>query len=332
MVTPGQNKHREPLRLTLLRNKTGVPGKNSRTKTRLAPSYAVPWKGLAGLCLSIGLLCFLVLFIAGVSFGLLYSYRSLTTNSWFALKKLEIKGTSRVSSKEILDMTGLGQGANLLALPLDLVEKSVIRSPWVEGVSVKRVLPGTMIIDVREKTPEFWVLHPGALLYAEAWGKPIAPVRAGKFASLPALEVEKGAEEATGALPDLVRSLRESPLPPAMASVSWVRLSAARGVEVYMEDSRLKLTIGLEEWQPNLRRLGKTLADLQRRGELGEVREIKAQGANVWVEKAPAASARLDALLLGRHSGRADRSGVTRLHGDIQGTGAVLWQQRLTSS
>jgi predicted anti-sigma-YlaC factor YlaD len=85
MVNGNAKQHREPPRLSLVRNRKGAPGKNSRKRTRVARSFAMPWKGLAGVCLSVGLICFLVLFIAGVSFGLLYSYRMLTTNSWFAL-------------------------------------------------------------------------------------------------------------------------------------------------------------------------------------------------------------------------------------------------------
>jgi cell division protein FtsQ len=67
-----------------------------------------------------------------------------------------------------------------------------------------------------------------------------------------------------------------------------VRLSAARAVEFYVDDRRLKISIGLEEWLSNLNRLGKVLADLRRRGEMAEIREIRAQGANVWVGKSAA--------------------------------------------
>jgi cell division protein FtsQ len=294
------NKRKEASRLNLVRDNKSAPArnvriesrptKNIRMEPRPARTRSFPWRRLGGVCLGVGVMCFLVLFIAGVSFGLLYSYKDLTTNSWFALKTLEIHGNSRVSSKDILEITGLDHGANLLALRLDQVENTVIRNPWVRGVSVKRVLPDKLVIGLEEKTPVFWVLHSGSLHYADAWGSPIAPVKAGKFASLPALEVESGAEDATRALPDLVKSLQESQLPLSLASVSWVRLSASRGVEVYLEDSRLKLTIGLEEWLPNLRRLGKTIRDLSQRGELADVREIKAQGANVWVEKSPVIS------------------------------------------
>lgn len=275
----------------------GVAGRNSRREVkkekppREARTIRLPWKSVSR-CLNTGATLFaLVLFLAVISVGLVYTYRLLTSTSYFAVTTLEIQGNSRLTSREILETADLVEGANILALSIDAIEELLSLNPWVEEVSVKRVLPGTLIIRVKEKRPAFWLLHDDALHYADELGKRIAPVAAGKFSSLPTLEVEAGAEDATSALPDLIRSLTEADLPLSMASVSRVRLSASRGVEVYLEDGRLKISIGLEDWLPNLGRLGMTLADLGRRGEMRGVREIKAQGSNVWVEKAPGSAA-----------------------------------------
>ena len=283
---------RESRRVSLTRpDSKGVAARNSRrepkkVKPKRERHFSVPWRGI-GRCLATGAaMSGLLLFLVGVSVGLMYGYRLLTTSAYFSLTTVEIQGNSRLGSREILESVDLEEGANILALSIDAIEETLSLNPWVEEVSVKRVLPGTLVIGVKEKVPAFWLLHEGKLHYADALGRIIAPVEPGKFASLPMLEVEPGAEDATAALPDLLKSLKESHLPLNLASVSWVRLSAARGVEVYVDDRRLKISIGLEEWLPNLNRLGKTLADLGRRGEMPDIREIRAQGANVWVEKA----------------------------------------------
>ncbi len=246
----------------------------------------IPWAGIGRTVSVCVILFFSLIIVAGVSIALLYGYRSLTTGAYFSLKTIEIQGNSRLSSREVLEITGLDTDVNTLALSIDEVGAALEACPWVREVSVKRVLPDTLVVGIKEKEPAFWVLSKGTLYYADAFGKLIAPVVPGKFASLPTLEVEPGAEDAAFSLPDLIKSLKESRLPLNMASVSWVRLSAARGVEVFVEDGRLKLTIGLEEWLANLERLGRTLVDLDRRNELPIIREIKAQGSNVWVERA----------------------------------------------
>lgn len=261
------------------------PGRNSRVEPKIRRVVTIPWQKLARFFGTTIFLSFLLFLVAGVGFGLLYGYRSLLSGEYFALKTLEIQGNSRLSSREILEAADLQDGANTLALSIDTIEEALAGHPWVEEVSVKRVLPGTLIIGIREKAPAFWVLHEGALHYADIYGRHIAPVIPGKFASLPTLEVEPGAEDSTAALPDLLKSLQDSRLALNPASLSMVRLSSARGVEVYVEGAGYKISIGLEDWLQNLRRLGLTLADLSRRGEMGLVQEIRAQGANVWVER-----------------------------------------------
>lgn len=246
----------------------------------------LPLRGTGRAIFSVILPAFFLILFAAVSVGLLYGYRSMTTAEYFSLKTIEIQGNSRLNFREVLEIAQLNDGgANTLAFSISAIEEALARNPWIKDVSVRRVLPDTLIIGIREKEPAFWVLREGRLYYADEKGSLIAPVTPGKFASLPALEVEPGAEEATRGLPDLVRSLRDSRLPLDMASISWVRLSAARGVEIFVEDMHLKISIGLEEWLDNVARLGRVVEDLRRRGELGQVREIKAQGPSVWVEK-----------------------------------------------
>ncbi|MDR2076923.1 MAG: FtsQ-type POTRA domain-containing protein [Desulfovibrio sp.] len=254
-------------------------------RPRPSRSLRLPWRGIRRSLLLAASLSLGAIFLLALSVGLIYGYRTLTRGAYFSLKNIEIQGVSRLTSKEVLDIIGLSEGGNSLALSIDALEGALLRSPWVQSASVKRILPDTLIVAVQEKDPAFWKLEGGVLMYADALGRSIAPVRTGKFTSLPALEVEPGAEGFARALPDLVRSLRGPGAPLDMASVSLVRLSAARGVEVFVEDTRLQITIGLEDWLNNLRRLGRTLVDLRSRDELPLVRAIRAEGTSVWVEK-----------------------------------------------
>ena len=66
----------------------------------------------------------------------------------------------------------------------------------------------------------------------------------------------------------------------AIASVS---VSAAKGIEVYLEDRELRLSIATDDWAGNIARLGVTLSDLARRQELRYVREVRASDNSVWV-------------------------------------------------
>ena len=296
-VKRGSSSARSGRKVTLARSGgSGTAAKNSRheikvKKVRKIPRFSLPWRGIGYWLSTSVFLCTLVVFLAGISLGLMYGYRYLTTSEYFSLTTLEIQGNFRLDSREILKIADLEEGANTLALSIDAIEDALSLNPWVENVSVKRVLPGSVIIQIKEREPAFWQLHNGRLQYTDARGKRIAPVVPGKFASLPTLEVEAGAEDREEALPDLLQSLREFRLPVGLAAISQIRLSASRGLEIYLEDRRLRISIGLEDWLPNLNRLIRTLADLDRRGEMPAIREIRVQGNNVWVEKFPGSAA-----------------------------------------
>ncbi len=274
-------------RVTLQRG--GRPVHNRRNEPA-APkrTISLPWRGVGQWLATSSIVVICLIFFAASCFGLLYAYRFFTATPYFAIKTVEIQGNSRLESREILEMAGLDAGGNSLAVSLDEVKTAVAANPWVKDVSVTRVLPDTLIIAVEERAPAFWMHHQGILYYADVAGRLIAPVTAEDFVPLPALEVEVGAEEAVSALPVLVKSLRESRLPFDLGVVTWVRLSTSKGIEIFVEDTGLKLSVGLEDWPENSRRLELTLADLARRGELAQIREVKAQGVNVWVERAPA--------------------------------------------
>jgi cell division protein FtsQ len=56
-----------------------------------------------------------------------------------------------------------------------------------------------------------------------------------------------------------------------------------------MEDKNLRLVFGLDDMDADLRRLSLVFADLGRRGELEGMRDMRAEGPNVWVRRHAAA-------------------------------------------
>jgi cell division protein FtsQ len=256
---------------------------NKPAKPWRLPRPYLTWRGLLSTAGWIGALASALVLVAGISVGLLYGYRYMTISSYFAVKSIEIQGNFRLSSREVLDIAGVDEGMNSLLVSIDEMERNLTQNPWVSSVSVKRILPDGFVIALTEKQPRFWVQQGGVLYYADGSGKPIAAVSPGKFASFPSLEIESGAEDMVPRLPELIRSLSQVGLAVSMSMVSLVRLSPGRGVEVFLDNNRLVLSIGQEEWRQNLERLAATLTDLGRRGEMKKIREVRVHGASVWV-------------------------------------------------
>lgn len=230
-------------------------------------------------------MAFVAALILTVSVGLLAGYRWLTTINYFALQNVVVSGCSRLSEEHIRELAGLTPGTNVLALSMDRMRSELSHEPWVDAVTVRRVLPGTITVDVKEKTPSYLVQYQGTLYYADEAGRIIDKVEPGQFVSLPQIEVESGMEKHLSLLADLRRAMAEHRVPFDLGQIAWLRLSWGRGLEIQLMDSGILLCLGSREWQRNLSRMNQVWTDLRRRGEIDKVALITAEGDKVWVEK-----------------------------------------------
>ena len=221
--------------------------------------------------------------LAGVCALSIWLYRVATTSEFFATRHIDVAGNVRLSREMVLEFGGISEGGNCLAVSIAEVERRLLETPWVEEVSVKRLLPDRFVIRLKERMPSFWVRQDGVLYYANEGGSPIAPVESENFLSLPTLRIEEGAEDARPYLARLLHDLQRGALPVEAGAIAAVNLSPGRGVEIYLEDREMRLSIATDDWDGNLARLGVTLGDLARRHELKNVREVRALNGNVRV-------------------------------------------------
>ncbi|MGX7950379.1 cell division protein FtsQ/DivIB [Oleidesulfovibrio alaskensis] len=224
-----------------------------------------------------------------MSFSCLYAYRLLTSTGYFAAKQIEIQGIHMLSDDTVISISEIGPGTNLLSANIEKVEQRLLENNWVKNVSVKRLLPDRIHIRIEERVPRFWVQKGGVLCYADSEGRIIAPVGSEKFVSLPLLQIDSEAAELVGYMPQVIRAVGASALPLQVDDASRIHLTAGRSVELYMEDKNLRLVFGLDDMDADLRRLSLVFADLGRRGELEGMRDMRAEGPNVWVRRHAAA-------------------------------------------
>jgi cell division protein FtsQ len=233
--------------------------------------YAVGFSGLA-------------LIFAGLGVILTHGYNFFIASPYFALEYIEITGNKRLDAAEILRDMGIYKGKSVLAVSMGEMEAVLRNNRWIAEFTIRRVLPGGFKISIRERSPEYLVNRDGVLYYADLRGAPIKPASANDFSSLPALEIEKGAEEFADRLPELIKGFKAADVPLDSAALDWLRLSAAGMLELRV-NSYLRVVVGFDEWERNLAHLQQVFADLSRRGELRDTAEIRAQGSNVWVLK-----------------------------------------------
>lgn len=77
----------------------------------------------------------------------------VTDSPTFQVSHIALHGNDRLSRGEAMALVGGLIGRNILAVDLDGWRQRLMTSPWVEDAVVRRVLPHTLDVVVRERTP-----------------------------------------------------------------------------------------------------------------------------------------------------------------------------------
>lgn len=92
-----------------------------------------------------------MLLVAGLA---LWRVVTLVTESpTFLVSQIALHGADRLSRGEAMALVGDLRGRNILAISLEDGRQRLMTSPWVEDAIVRRVLPSTLDVVVRERTP-----------------------------------------------------------------------------------------------------------------------------------------------------------------------------------
>jgi cell division septal protein FtsQ len=102
----------------------------------------------------------------------------VATAPQFALREISVEGAGRVSESWIRARLAPLLGRNLPLLPLAAAVDRLSIHPWVESLEIAKELPGRLVVRVAEKQPAVFLRSGGRLFWADAAGKPIAPLSA----------------------------------------------------------------------------------------------------------------------------------------------------------
>jgi cell division septal protein FtsQ len=86
--------------------------------------------------------------------------RLVYENPTFALKHLDIQSDGVIAPQQLRSWAGIRGDENLLALDLASVKKSLEHIPYIQSVSIERILPRTLRIRVMEREPMAQIYAP----------------------------------------------------------------------------------------------------------------------------------------------------------------------------
>jgi cell division protein FtsQ len=98
-------------------------------------------------------------------------YRFVTTSSQFAITSIEVNGVQQLSADQVRALLPAQVGDNVFATNLDELTRELRGNPWIATAEAHRVLPHTIVIDVREHVAAA-IVQLGGLYLVDAEGHP----------------------------------------------------------------------------------------------------------------------------------------------------------------
>jgi len=97
---------------------------------------------------------FTKLLLAGaVVYGAFLGYQHVTTSPQFAVSQVALTGNQTLPEKELQIWLGPVTGENIFLLDLENLSTRLARHPWIQSVSVRKVFPQNIVVDVTERKP-----------------------------------------------------------------------------------------------------------------------------------------------------------------------------------
>ena len=86
-----------------------------------------------------------------------WAYGQITTSPYLEIASIGVSGVERVAREDVVELSGIREGQNILAISNDAVAARLKSNPWIESVEVDRHLPDTVEIIVKERQPSVLV-------------------------------------------------------------------------------------------------------------------------------------------------------------------------------
>lgn len=91
--------------------------------------------------------------VLGAGAAIWLGYQFVTTSSRYAITSIEIHGARRLAADEVRAALPVAAGDNVFLVSTDEVVRALRRDPWIASATARRVLPGTLVVELREHEP-----------------------------------------------------------------------------------------------------------------------------------------------------------------------------------
>ncbi len=91
---------------------------------------------------------------AGILFTTIrQSWAFITDNPLYAIRTIDIPDPVYLTVQEVMGLSGVSKGENILRCSIKDVQKRLLEHPNIKSAVVKRILPATLCIEIKEREP-----------------------------------------------------------------------------------------------------------------------------------------------------------------------------------
>jgi cell division protein FtsQ len=194
------------------------------------------------------------------------------TASLFQLSTIHVGGNRSLSSQRALEMVPVEKGVNIFAVDLKAIEMSLEQDPRIRNVIIRRRLPSTIAITIREREPVMFI-SANVLLGLDEEGMVMPLEKGEEFQDIPVLTgvipaVEPGCGGAHLCIQkglEIRRAIAHQ-APALWDLISEINVAQPEAPLLYLTQGGAQVQLGRDDLYTQVRRLWIVLNDLAAKG------------------------------------------------------------------
>jgi cell division protein FtsQ len=207
----------------------------------------------------------------------------------FLLKEIKIEGTYYANDDELLQLVAVDSGQNLFKCDLKKITASLQQHPLLEKVSVKRILPSTLFIQVQEYEPIASYSKDG-LTALDNKGHLLKQIRPEMLVDQPiisnvsAVRPNDGSPSELEQVLEFLRTAKTGQFD-LYARISEVSFTKEIGIYFYLTSHAIPVIVGRDDYGRKNRKLLKVIQIIERNRQLKNIEYFDLRFKNQVVVK-----------------------------------------------
>jgi len=177
------------------------------------------------------------------------------------INSIRVEGNKHLSDEEVIALLRLGQRESMLRISSRELSERVLQSPWIRDVAIRKELPHTLIVKVREAEP-LALLKKKGRLYIVGRSGDILEELSQTIAFLPVIRMDSGRKDLLREALKVAAIVREE----GFFSDDEVEIVARKPEDMRLVVGGLTIMVGKGDYRKKLMRLVQLEDEIVRRG------------------------------------------------------------------